>query len=122
MLSLGKHRDKFWDHDWPTRSRIMGRSAGRVNHLFGLKHWVDYKVVNLTEIDTTYGFGDKRTVEQYLEWTHVNLRNKTAPSNCPNVLAGKLQLIPWNESLDKEDADAAKPDAQGVGGISVQKS
>ena len=73
-----KIRPVFWEHEWNKKWKIARDSEYRTNYILGLHMrfhpYVKWDRYDLREIEK-YGIGDKRDIEQFWNFTRIDLDN-----------------------------------------------
>lgn len=99
-LNKQLHIAKFWDYQWGKRFPIMFRSTRRVRHKMGLPAILAQDPqVDETDLEDLemYGNGQRRTVQQFLDYAGVDYPSKHVAGACAQVKASATGIphVPW---------------------------
>merc|ERR1711920_314566 len=88
-------RHYMWDHDWGTRSKGMERAKRRIRHILGAKK--SSEDFDHEELDV-YGLGDKRTIEQFWNFTGVDFDAPWTGDDYQFDVCGGVSFVPFDNS------------------------
>ena len=96
-----KIRPVFWDTQWNIKWKIARESEYRINYILGLHTkfhpYVKWSKYDLREIDK-YGMGNKRDINQFWNFTRINLDTFESENLCKIYQKGGMDQfrVSWN--------------------------